>query len=75
MGGIEEQHQEHNTQRVAEATNTASQVIFTEVRQSPLRSSYVIIVEVTTKVWPQRYTPSSDHKGQLKISTKNQEVI
>ena len=63
VGSREEEQQEHKEQMVVEATATARQAIFTEVWQSPRRSSYVLVVEVTTKVQPLRSPPSSNHEG------------
>jgi hypothetical protein len=50
-------------QRVVDGTVIARQAIFTEVQQSPLRSSYVLVIEVTMKVRQLRSPPSSNHEG------------
>jgi len=57
--GVERKNMKNTRTRVVDATSTVRQDIFPEVRRSPWRSSYVPVVEVTTKVWPLRSPPEA----------------
>ena len=58
--GVERKNTKNIRTRVVDATSTTRQYIFPELRQSPRRSSYVPVVEVTMKVRPLRSPPSSN---------------
>jgi len=54
---VERKNTKNTRTRVVDATSTGRQDISPKVRQSPRRSSYVPVVEVTTKVRPLRSPP------------------